>query len=286
MEVYFFQGTKMILFITFILGYFVMGLAFLGLRFLYHIFVREFSRDNLIKDFSNLYAYAKEIILFNSTKIKIIVVLIAAFIIMQLLPVQIENMIMIDDFLSLIIFSMMVNIFAPKKNSANKKFPVEIFGFIYSIVLMYCSAGDLVIESFSADNFFHEDMWIYGYGVVLTSYLICVATLSRFMERDLSRIEIIFVGMLMMTILEFMTYYGIGFFGGIKFYDPVTFERGILDGVSTIINQGIFIASQSQILERSTSEVLGYIILNGTDVFTVTAVLGYVLQKFMEIESK
>ena len=134
--------------------------------------------------------------------------------------------------------------------------------------------------------FFHEDMWIYGYGVVLISYLICMATLSRFMERDLSRIEIIFVGMIIMTILEFMTYYGIGFFGGIKFYNPEAFDRSILGGIATTINQGIFIASQSQILERSTAEVLGYIILNGTDVLTVTAVLGYVLEKFMGSDSK
>ena len=90
----------------------------------------------------------------------------------------------------------------------------------------------------------------------------------------------------MMTILEFMTYYGIGFFGGIEFYNPETFERSILEGIMEIINQGIFIASQSQILERSAKEVCGYIILNGTDVLTVTAVLGYVLQKFMGINNE
>ena len=283
MEVYFFQGTNMI--ILHMLGYFVMGLAFLGLRFFYHIFSKQFSRDYLIKDFFNLYSYVEKIILSNSAKMKIIAVFISLFLILTMLPVQIGNINILYDLIALMIFSLMVIIFAPKENSEDKKFPVEIFGFIYSIVLMYCSAGDLVIEIFSANNFFHEDMWIYGYSVVLISYLICVATVSRFMERDLSRIEIIFVGMIMMTILEFMTYYGIGFFGGIKFFDPEIFEKNILKGIAMIINQGIFIASQSQILERTTPEILGYIILNGTDVFTVTAVLGYVLQKFMGIES-
>lgn len=52
--------------------------------------------------------------------------------------------------------------------------------------------------------------------------------------------------------------------------------------ITTTINQGIFIASQSQILERSPMEIWGYIILNGTDVLTITAVLGYLVQKFIE----
>ena len=122
--------------------------------------------------------------------------------------------------------------------------------------------------------------------VVLISYVICIATLSNFMERNLSKLEIIFVGMIMMTILEFMTYYGVGFFGGMEFYDPKIFENNIFESIVSVINHGIFIASQSQILERSTKEVCGYIILNGTDVLTVTAVLGYVLQKFMGIDNE
>lgn len=151
---------------------------------------------------------------------------------------------------------------------------------------MYCSAGEFVIDFFETDNFFNEDIWIYGYSVVLISYVICISTLSNFMERNLSKLEIIFVGMIMMTVLEFMTYYGVGFCGGMESYDPKIFETSILEGIMTIINQGIFIASQSQILERSTKEVCGYIILNGTDVLTVTAVLGYVLQKFMGINNE
>ena len=89
--------------------------------------------------------------------------------------------------------------------------------------------------------------------------------------------------MIMMTTLEFITYYGIGFFGGIKWYqhNPID-DRSIFGDITAIINQGIFIASQSQILERTSAEICGYIILNGTDVLTVTVVLGYLVQKFME----
>lgn len=261
--------------ILFFLGYFALGLIFLIFRFFYHI-----SKKNLVhgikKDFFNVRDYYKKIISSNPKKM----IFIASFIaisIFLILTKQINDVNIFDYFVSSIVFFLMIIIFAPRDEPENKKFPVEIFGFIYSIVMMYCSLGDFIIEFFSENNFFHEDMWIFGYSVVIISYLICIASLSRFMEKNLSRIEIIFVGMIMMTILEFMTYYGIGFFGGIKFYNPHLFENNVLEGIATIVNQGIYIASQSQIL--------GNIILNGTDVLTVTAVLGYVLQKFMGLDS-
>ena len=110
----------------------------------------------------------------------------------------------------------------------------------------------------------------------------------RILERELSKQEIILLGMIMLTTLEFITYYGIGFFGGIKWYNynPLEYEFSILNifgDITTIINQGIFIASQSEILERTASEIWGYVILNGTDVLTITVVLGYLVQKFMEM---
>ncbi len=268
--------------ILFVLGYFVMGLLYLVFRFFYHVW----SKNNLIpalkNDFAELYDYDREIILSNPIKFKIIVVIVAILIISTLMPLEIEIISLLDCALSAIIYFLMLIIYAPKKEPSNKEFPVEIFGFIYSIVMMYGSAGEFVLEFFETVNSFNENMWIYGYSVILVSYVICIATLSNFMERNLSRLEIIFVGMIMMTVLEFMTYYGVGFCGGMEFYDPQIFENSILEGIMTIINQGIFIASQSSILERSTKEICGYIILNGTDVLTVTAVLGYVLQKFME----
>ena len=272
--------------IIFMLGYFVMGLIFLVWRLFYHVLNKNKLMPALRNDLANLYDYDRQIILSNPIKFKIIAVIIIAFIILALIPLQNETIELVDCALSAIIYFIMVIIYAPRKDPTNREFPVEIFGFIYSIVLMYCSAGEFVIDFFETDNFFHEDMWIYGYIVILISYVICIATLSNFMERNLSKLEIIFVGMIMMTILEFMTYYGVGFCGGMEYYDPKIFETNILEGIMTIINQGIFIASQSQILERSTKEVCGYIILNGTDVLTVTAVLGYVLQKFMGVNNE
>ena len=272
--------------IIFVLGYFVMYLIFLVWRLVYHVWARNNIMSAIKNDLAELYAYDREIILSNPVKIKIIVAIIVCFIVSTIMPLELEIISLLDCVLSSIIYFLMVIIYAPQKNPSSKEFPVEIFGFIYSIVLMYCSAGEFVVDFFGTNNYFNEDMWIYGYGVVLISYIICIATLSNFMERNLSRLEIIFVGMIMMTVLEFMTYYGVGFCGGMEFYDPKIFENSILEGIMAIINQGIFIASQSQILERSTKEICGYIILNGTDVLTVTAVLGYVLQRFMENDNK
>ena len=273
-------------------GYFIMGLIFLVLRFFYHILPKKSSQNNLVRatkeDFVILYAYAKQIVVSNTKKIKFIVVIMVSLIILPLTPLQLEIEFIFEDLLSTITFFVLVIIFAPQENPSDKGFPVEIFGFIYSIIFMYYSAGVLVFDVFYAIDSLKDDMWIYGYSITVISYVICIATLSRFMERELSKQEIILLGMIMLTTLEFITYYGIGFFGGIKWYnyDPLEYEFNILNifgDITTIINQGIFIASQSQILERSASEIWGYIILNGTDVLTITVVLGYLVQKFMEM---
>ncbi|MBQ6005970.1 MAG: hypothetical protein IJL14_06960 [Selenomonadaceae bacterium] len=277
------------------LGYCLMGLIFLVLRFFYHILPKKRLQNNLVsevkKDLITLYSYAKQIVVSNPTKSKFIFVIMICLIILPMTPLQIEIEYIFEDFLSTIMFFALVIVFAPQENPTEKGFPVEIFGFIYSIIFMYYSAGLLVFDTFYVIDSLQEDMWIYGYSITMISYVLCIATLSRFMERVLSKIEIIFLGMIMLTTLEFITYYGIGFFGGIKFYnyDPLEYELNLFNmfgDITTIINQGIFIASQSQILERSPSEIWGYIILNGTDVLTVTVVLGYLVQKFMEMNSK
>ena len=179
------------------------------------LFCHVWAKNNLVpaikNDFAKLYAYDREIILSNPVKIKIIVATIAVFIISLMMPLEIEIMSLLDCILSSIIYFLMLIIYVPQKNPSSEEFPVEIFGFIYSIVFMYCSAGEFVVDFFGTDDYFSEDMWIYGYSVILISYIICIATLSNFMERNLSRPEIIFVGMIMMTVLEFMTYYGVGF---------------------------------------------------------------------------
>jgi len=275
------------------LGYFIMGMIFLVLRFFYHILPKKSSQNNLLRaikeDFAILYAYAKQIVISNSKKCKIIAAIMVCLIILPLTSLQIEIEHVVEDFLSTIMFFVLVIIFAPQENPSERGFPVEIFGFIYSIIFMYYSAGVLVFDIFYAIDSLKEDMWIYGYSITVISYVICIATLSRFMERELSKQEIIILGMIMLTTLEFITYYGIGFFGGeIKTftYDPLEYEMSISNifgDITGTINQGIFIASQSQILERTPSEIWGYIILNGTDVLTITVVLGYLVQKFMEM---
>ena len=278
--------------IILMLGYFVMGLIFLILRFFYRTLPKKNSQNNFVRTFRDgfaiLYDYAKQIVTLNPKKFKFIVVIMVCLTILPLTPLQLEIEFVVEDFFSTIMFFVLVIIFAPQENPLKKGFPVEIFGFIYSIIFMYYSAGNLVFDMFYAIDSLKEDMWIYGYSVTVISYVICIATLSRFMERELSKQEIILLGMIMLTTLEFITYYGIGFFGGIKWYnyDPLAYEFNILNifgDITTIINQGIFIASQSQILERSAGEIWGYVILNGTDVLTVTVVLGYLVQKFMEM---
>ena len=274
------------------LGYFLMGMIFLVLRFFYHILPKKSSQNNLLRatkdDFAILYAYAKQIVISNSKKCKIIAAIMVCLIILPMTPLEIEIEYIVEDFLSTIMFFVLVIIFAPQENPSDRGFPVEIFGFIYSIIFMYYSAGVLVFDIFYAIDSLKEDMWIYGYSITVISYVICIATLSRFMERELSKQEIIILGMIMLTTLEFITYYGIGFFGGeIKrfTYDPLEYEMSISNifgDITTIINQGIFIASQSEILERTPNEIWGYVILNGTDVLTITVVLGYLVQKFMD----
>ena len=276
-------------------GYFLMGLIFLVLRFFYHILSKNRSQNYLVsavkEDLINLYAYAKQIVLSNPKKSKIIGVIMICLSILPMMPLRLEIEFVAEDFLSTIMFFALVIVFAPQDNPKERGFPVEIFGFIYSVIFMYYSAGVLVFDTFYAINSLEEDMWVYGYSVTVISYILCIATINRFMERELSKTEIILLGMIMLTTLEFITYYGIGFFGGIKYYnyDPLEYEMSISNifgDITTIINQGIFIASQSQILERTPSEIWGYVILNGTDVLTVTVVLGYLVQKFMEMNSK
>ena len=160
---------------------------------------------------------------------------------------------------------------------------MEIFGFTYSVVFMFYFAGGLVFDIFYFNDFFRKDMWIYGYIVTIVSYVVCIATLRGFMERKLSNEEIVFLGMIMLTTLEFITYYGIGFFSGMDYFNMQDYEGNkFFANVTQVVNHGIYVASQSQILERNDMEVWGNIILNGTDVLTITAVLGYVVQKFME----
>ena len=196
------------------------------------------------------------------------------------MPYRIEITYTIEDFLGTIVFSLLVFVFAPHEDPSRKGFPVEIFGFVYSVIFMFYSFGALVFDVFFFNNFFGQYMWIFGYSITIISYVVCIATISRFMERYLTTVDIVLLGMIMMTTLEFITYYGIGFFSGSEVYNAKDYEGNPFGNITVVINRGIYIASQSQILERAPAEIWGYIILNGTDVLTVTVVLGYIVQKF------
>ncbi|MBR0290276.1 MAG: hypothetical protein IJQ82_14980, partial [Selenomonadaceae bacterium] len=185
------------------LGYFLMGLIFLILQLFYHILPKKSPRKNLVhevrNDFVSLCDYVKQIVISNPKKFKFIVVIVVCLTILPITPLQIEIEFIVEDFLSLIMFFVFVIIFAPQENPEEKGFPVEIFGFIYSIIFMYYSAGLLVFDVFYAIDSLKEDMWVYGYSVTVISYVLCIATLSRFMERELSKQEIILLGMIMLT---------------------------------------------------------------------------------------
>ena len=132
--------------IIFVIGYFVMGLIFLVWRLFYHLLNKNELISALRNDFADLYDYDRQIILSNPIKIKIIAVIIVAFIVLSFVPLQNETIDLFDSSLSAIIYCIMLIIYAPQENPTSKEFPVEIFGFIYSIVLMYCSAGVFVID--------------------------------------------------------------------------------------------------------------------------------------------
>lgn len=212
--------------IRLMLGYFVMGLIFLILRFFYHILPKKSSHNNFIQavkdDFANLYNYVKQILSSHPKKIKTIVVIMIVLSVLLIIQPQVEDLYYFDFLdvfeyaLSTIMFFLLIIIFMPREDASSKKFPIEIFWFIYSIIYMFYSASAFVVATFYASHFFEEDMWIYGYSVTVIAYVICIATLRRFIERDLTKEEITLLGMIMITTLEFMTYYGVGFLAELK----------------------------------------------------------------------
>ncbi len=177
--------------VVLLLGYLLMGLMFPVVRIFYHVLPKKHSQNNLVravgKDFVSLCAYAKQIIISNPRKFKFVAAITIFLTVLPLTPLQLEIEFILEDLLAAIIFFLLVIVFAPQDNPSDKGFPVEVFGFIYSIIFMYYSAGVLVFDIFYALDSLNEDMWIYGYSITVVSYVICIATLSRFMERQLSR---------------------------------------------------------------------------------------------------
>lgn len=284
--------------ILLVLGYVVMGLIFLISRLVYRVLTKNISQNNIVSairaDWISLYDYAKQIVVSNPKKAKIVAVIMVLLIILLIMPFRIELEYSTEEsFLGTIMFAMFMIVFTPKDDPSNTGFPVEIFGFIYSVFFMFYCASNFVIDIFYANEALRNDMWIYVYIVTLISYSICITFLSQFIKRDVSKQEIILLGILMMMTLEFIVYYGVGFFGGIKWYTYEilttemygTYEFSITEifgDITSIINQGIVLASQSQLDEIALSDIWGYIILNGKDMLTVTVIVGYLVQKFME----
>ena len=260
-------------------GFLVLMLIVFILNFFYRILPNRGAYKQI---YLNFYDYFKQIILSNIKPLKIALAITAILSVGLLFHFQNYISYIIEDIFCLVNFFLLVMVFSPQKDLSKKGFPFEIFGFIYFLIFMFYSAGLLVFDTFYNVEFSRDDMWIYGYGITIISYIICIATLRGFMERRLVPEEIVFLGMIMLVTLEFITYYGIGFFGGIEWYNPSAYDNNMFGDITTIINQGVFLTSQNQILDKSTKEIWGYIILNGTDVLTITAVLGYVVQKFME----
>ena len=264
-----------------------MVLIFLILRFFYHVLRKISTQDNFLqaikKDFVSLYVYTKQLILSHRKISKALLAIMTTFLVLSLISYKVEIKSLIYDALDMVMYLLLVIVFAPKEDATQERFPVEIFGFTYAVILMFYSAGSVVFDVFYTNDFFKEDMWLYGYSVTIISYVFCIAALKGFMERKLSNEEIVSLGMIMLTTLECITYYGIGFFSSMEYHDLESYEdNGFFENITVVVNHGMYVASQSQILERNSMEVWGNIILNGTDVLTITAVLGYVMQKFME----
>ena len=260
------------------------GILCLVFRFFNQVLPQKSLHHNLVQvlknDMTVVYDCAKEFILSHRKLVKAVFIIIVADMVLSILPIPMETMDAIEDIMMAILFCLLVIIFAPQEGSHRKGFPNEVFGFTYSVVLMFYWLGSSVFDIFYVNPSLSEDMWSYGYGITLISYVVCIATLGRFMDRDLSKLEIVFLGMIMMTTLEFITYYGIGYFSETKWYGHSVYESSLFGDITLVINRGIYVASQSQILERTPMEIWGNIILNGTDALTITAVLGYLVQKF------
>ena len=272
--------------IVYMLGYPLLVLLYLAARAFSHLLVKRASPKALphlvIKDGLHLRAYFRQLYLSNPKISRIIAALMAIIFVIGLQPSLSPLVEACDNLLSLVMFFLLVVFFLPKEEPSRQGFPLEIFGFAYSLIFMFYNAGAVVVAVFYLSEIVKDNMWLYGYGVTLISYIVCIATIKGFMDRKLSNEEIVLLGMIMLATLEFITYYGIGFFSSIESYDPRAYDENLFGDITNVVNKGIYVASQSQILERSTMEVWGNIILNGTDVLTITAVLGYIMQKFLE----
>ncbi|MBQ7478752.1 MAG: hypothetical protein IJT01_07610 [Selenomonadaceae bacterium] len=103
-----------------LLGYFVMGLMFLALRFFYHILPKKGVHDHLIKavekDFINLFIYIKEIVLSHAKIFKAILVIIVVLLALTQKKYTDGIVYVIEDILAMIMYLLLVIVFMPKEN--------------------------------------------------------------------------------------------------------------------------------------------------------------------------
>lgn len=89
---FFREQQAMIILLT--LGYVLMGLIFLIFRLVYHVFTKNLSQDNIVsairEDCISLYDYAKQIVVSNPKKAKIVAVIMVCLIILLIMPFQME----------------------------------------------------------------------------------------------------------------------------------------------------------------------------------------------------
>ena len=114
--------------ILLVLGYVLMGLIFLISRLVYRVFTKNLSQGNIISairgDWINLYDYAKQIVVSNPKKAKIVAVIMVCLIILLMMPFRIELGYETEEcFLGTIMFTMFVMVFTPKDDPSNTGFP-------------------------------------------------------------------------------------------------------------------------------------------------------------------
>lgn len=271
-------------------GYLTTGLVFLVMALISNIAFGKISykgKSSEVKnDFQSACLYVKQIVLNNLNIIKAMVISLGCALFSHIIPLKQEISFIMVDISSTLFFFLCALLFIPREESAKRGFPLEIFGFIYSLIFMFYNAGSILFDMFCETEFFFSDMWIYGYSITIFTYTVCIAALRRFLERDVSIGATFFIGMMMLITLEFVTYYGIGYFGCLKWYNPSDYIDNMFGNIVGIINQGVFLATQTQKPGEATSEILGYIILNGTDILTGTIVLGYLMQKLINMSDR
>ena len=141
--------------ILFTLGYVLMGLIFLIVRLVYHILTKSLSQENLVRairgDCISLYSYAKQIVVSNPKKAKIVAVIMGCLIILLIMPLQMEIEYATEEcLLSTIMFTMFLIAFAPKDDLRRTlDFPLKYSDFFTQSALCFTARAILSLTFFT-----------------------------------------------------------------------------------------------------------------------------------------